>query len=366
MSLNETNVLLLTWHGTAILPVLRSLAPEVGRVVLLHGFPNDVVSRSVHARPFVRFEPTIEDHELVAEVVRIAAQFDCHVLFPADDRAVEFVSRCRPALARHIRVTPNPEVPALDRIRSKVQFTHLLGELGLDHPRSVAASPAASPATLACANLRSPWMVKAAARSGGQGIFRCETPDQVDLACAELAREQVSFLVQEWVPGPDVDCSFLAMDGTILALTTQRSLRKGAAYAPATEIMLEPHPGLAAMAARLAAQLNWSGLAHLDAIRDERDGSYKLLELNPRCWGSLLASTAAGVNFPKAMVQAALGLPVPPQDFSPTCFYMGGLGLRRFLGFDGPRWAWKETDVPFFLEDPWPEWTARRLARKPR
>ncbi len=348
-------MLLLTWHGTALLPVLRSLGPEVARVVVLHGLPNDVVAQSVHARPFIRFAAETPDEELCAEVRRIAIRFGCSVLFPADDRAVGFVSRNAGELRQTMAVTPNPSAHMLERIACKVAFNRLLAELGLDHPHSAEGESAVSLRDDALARLRPPWMVKASSRSGGQGIFRCETPAELSVACQQLAEEGAKFLVQEFVPGPDADCGFLAVEGKVLAATTQHSLAKGKDYAPATEICLHPHPELRAMAERLAAALRWNGLAHLDAVRDQRDGSYKLLELNPRCWGSLLASTAAGANFPLLLVEAALGRRVKEPPFRAGRFYMGGLGVRRVLGWDVPGWRQEETDVPYFLEDPWPE-----------
>ncbi len=363
INLEDVRVLLLTWHGTAILPVLRSLGPEVSRIVVLHGLPNDVVAKSVYARPFIRFEAEVPDSALCEEVRRVASLFGCSVLFPADDLAVEFTSRNAAVLSQSITVAPSPSAAMLERIRCKVAFTRQLSELGLDHPRSAQGDTPRSLLADTLTRLRPPWMVKASCRSGGQGIFRCETPAELTGACEQLAAEGARFLVQEFVPGPDADCSFLAVNGKVLAATTQHSIAKGRDYAPATEIRLHPHPPLRGMAERLAAALGWNGLAHLDAVQDERDGSYKLLELNARCWGSLLASTAAGVNFPKLLIESALGRRVEEPPLRAGRFYMGGLGIRRALGLDGPKWGMRETDVPYFLEDPWPEiqawWNAR-------
>ena len=45
---------------------------------------------------------------------------------------------------------------------------------------------------------------------------------------------------------------------------------------------------------------------------DARDGDYKLMEVNPKFWGSLDLAIAAGVDFPWLTVQVALGNPFPP------------------------------------------------------
>jgi len=45
---------------------------------------------------------------------------------------------------------------------------------------------------------------------------------------------------------------------------------------------------------------------------DSRDGKAKLLEVNPRFWGSLALAINAGVNFPYLLTLVALGLDFPP------------------------------------------------------
>jgi len=44
--------------------------------------------------------------------------------------------------------------------------------------------------------------------------------------------------------------------------------------------------------------LNWVGPAMVEFRKDPRDNTYKLLEINPRLWGSLSLSVLSGVDFP--------------------------------------------------------------------
>ncbi len=364
--LKNCSVLLLTWHGTTMLSILRSLGPEVKRIVLLIGFPNPVIARSKHGRPYLEFPSDIGDDALVARIETVASEHGCQVLFPCDDLGVQFTVRNRTRLEQRLRLTPVSSAASLALAGNKARLTSYLSELGIDHPRSVISSAGERPAPARLQSLRLPVIAKAAQMSGGKSLYRCETPAQIAAACDRLAREGQPFLVQEWINGPDADCSILALNGRILAHTTQRSISKDPKFAPAGEIMLEEHPALVEATAKIATALNWSGLAHLDAVLDVEEGRYKVLEINPRCWGSLLASTAAGVNFPKLAVQTALGIPFSRPTLKPQRFYAGGLGLRRVLGIDSPRWRLHETDVPYFLRDPLPEWTSRRLARLSR
>jgi hypothetical protein len=57
--------------------------------------------------------------------------------------------------------------------------------------------------------------------------------------------------------------------------------------------------------------LGWHGVAMAEFKRDDRDGEYKLIEINPKFWGSLDLSVAAGVDFPWLAVRLALGDDLP-------------------------------------------------------
>ncbi|WP_435181730.1 carboxylate--amine ligase [Halorussus sp. AFM4] len=48
----------------------------------------------------------------------------------------------------------------------------------------------------------------------------------------------------------------------------------------------------------LLAELDWHGLACLEYMEDEETGEYKLAEINPRMWQSLVPAVRAGVDFP--------------------------------------------------------------------
>jgi predicted ATP-grasp superfamily ATP-dependent carboligase len=62
---------------------------------------------------------------------------------------------------------------------------------------------------------------------------------------------------------------------------------------------------------------------------DARTGQPKLLEVNPRFWGSLALAIDAGVNFPYLLTLMALG-----QDFTPVNRYRLGHRCRWLLPGD--------------------------------
>lgn len=62
----------------------------------------------------------------------------------------------------------------------------------------------------------------------------------------------------------------------------------------------------------LLAHLRWHGVAMVE-FKMSDDGDYRLMEINPRLWGSLPLAIASGVNFPLALLRMATGQPVGEQ-----------------------------------------------------
>ncbi len=59
---------------------------------------------------------------------------------------------------------------------------------------------------------------------------------------------------------------------------------------------------------KLIKKLEWSGFAHIDLRFDEEEKNYKVIEINPRIWGSIELSKSVGVNFPYLYCLASLGV----------------------------------------------------------
>ncbi len=57
--------------------------------------------------------------------------------------------------------------------------------------------------------------------------------------------------------------------------------------------------------------LGWEGVAMVEFKKDNASGTYKLMEINAKFWGSLELAISAGVNFPEMLVLDALNLDIP-------------------------------------------------------
>jgi predicted ATP-grasp superfamily ATP-dependent carboligase len=78
-------------------------------------------------------------------------------------------------------------------------------------------------------------------------------------------------------------------------------------------------------AAKVLQELRWYGMADCDFIEDPRDGTPKLMEINPRFTRSIKICVLAGVDFPYLLYKLALGEPI-----SSVLSYRVGIYLRYF------------------------------------
>ncbi len=173
-----------------------------------------------------------------------------------------------------------------------------------------------------------------------------------------------TFIAQRFVPGFDIDCSVLCREGEVLAHTIQRGIiPRRKPFAPPAGIAFIAHAGVLSVTRRLMRALRWRGVAHVD-LRCDPEGRVFVIEVNPRYWGSLLGSLAAGVNFPYLACLSALGQTFAPPDYRPVRYVTAGAALRTWMHPRSlrPALAWKETEWPHLLRDPLPE--AVRSARR--
>jgi predicted ATP-grasp superfamily ATP-dependent carboligase len=62
-------------------------------------------------------------------------------------------------------------------------------------------------------------------------------------------------------------------------------------------------------------KLNWSGIAMLEFIFDSNDGKYKLIEINPRIWGSILLSGNLIKEYLEISLDRRIDKEIPKKDF---------------------------------------------------
>jgi predicted ATP-grasp superfamily ATP-dependent carboligase len=98
---------------------------------------------------------------------------------------------------------------------------------------------------------------------------------------------------------------------------------------PSTDRQSVHNPELVGLSIKLLKSLSWTGVAMVEWKMDTSNNTPKLMEINPRFWGSLELAVRAGVDFPSLYAKAAVGetLGVPPR-------YPAGIRCRWLIPGD--------------------------------
>lgn len=159
-----------------------------------------------------------------------------------------------------------------------------------------------------------PAVLKCCLASGvNESLRYCHSRDDLFHAYNELSSMKTLYcffprdqmIVQRFVSGKIYDGNFFVKNGEIIAGMTQQRIwtipLEGGAGVYNRTVNL---PILYEYAKRFFKSVSWTGPVNMEYIRDDSDGSYRLIEINPRFWGTLALSLKAGLDFPQIAVDS--------------------------------------------------------------
>ncbi len=258
-------------------------------------------------RRFLHPSPRREPEAYLDCLARVLRRHQVRVLLPMEEDTLRLVLAGRDRLPPEVAIPFAP--PArLDWLRNKRNQQSLAVATGVPVP----ADPRDSG--------RFPAIVKPRFGWGGRGIRRATDASTLTRILREMAPMDRDPVVQECLPagGENVGVNVLLdATGVLRASFAYRRLRTMPVEGGASTLRESVHaPGLVDRLVRLLRAAHWTGIAMAEFLQDPRDGEYRLIEINPRFWGSLHLACRAGVNFPDLLCRLALGEPMPaPPDY---------------------------------------------------
>jgi predicted ATP-grasp superfamily ATP-dependent carboligase len=245
------------------------------------------------------------------------------VLIPLDDVATLYVDDA-PSIAEHCLV-PRPRHGLLRQLADKRQLAALLSHLGIPAPRSRLVSSRDQLAD-AAAEIGLPAVLKSAdphvlrTTRGAKSVTVAPTMDSLMRSYQQMdGPAQGSVLLQEYIGGENAadwifnGCfdrhSVSLFHGTGVKLR-QWPLETGAA----TLGRCAPNSVLEDLSLRMTSAVGYTGMIDIDYRFDERDGLYKLLDVNPRIGSSFrLFVDENGMDIPRVHYLDLTGQPVSVQ-----------------------------------------------------
>lgn len=257
-----------------------------------------LVAHSAHVVSFHVMPSHMRGQSVVEQVQRVACSVGAKVILPVTERSTTALARHAKVLKHFEGLAPLPVASALAIATDKFELARFMEANGIPHPKTWAAVESD------WKTLRFPLLVKPRKKFGGKGIVKVRSRRELLAVLAPLNAEE--FFLQEYIAGSDFGCSVLMKEGKVKAVTVQCGRDRPRDFGPFSVLEMKPCTKVRSAAEALMEALKWSGVAHVDLRRDRRTGRVLVLEINCRYWGSLFASTCAGVNFPDLACRLAL------------------------------------------------------------
>lgn len=253
------------------------------------------------------------------------------MLLPMEEDTLLLISEHYSDFAKYTYL-PIPSFEKLEFARRKDNVLRFAEKMGIPVPKTWYIDDISQLDSIRD-SLAYPAVIKPKTGSGAAGISYPENSDDLVDQYLKIHSRFPFPLIQELVPrdGPGYGVSLLmGENGNLKASFVHRRLREypvtGGASTLRESIRCDC---LREMAVALMKKLDWFGVAMVEFKFDPRDNIFKLLEVNPRFWGSLSLAIEAGVNFPYLMFRMSRG-----ERFAPVDKYQTGKRCRWLLPGD--------------------------------
>jgi len=294
-------VLGLTTGGLA---AVRSLGRAGIPVVGLDWWLGDARTRYGVIR---RCPPPDRPEEMLAFLIRQAEGLEQPgILVPARDYFVELLGAHQEELGRYFRFHAMSEAVRQAAVDKRRQYEAALA-LGVPCPKTFFPQTAGDLEGVED-RLRYPVFLKPLYSHRWRSSFKhkgivVHNREQLREGFQGAQKAGYAVLAQEVIPGPDSNlfkfCTYIDSADRVLAAVVLRKLRQWPVhFGEGSLVSSVEEPEVARLGLRYCAGLGFRGIAEVEFKRDERDGIYKLMELNPRLWSNAQLVIDSGANLP--------------------------------------------------------------------
>jgi len=195
-----------------------------------------------------------------------------------------------------------PEFDSFSLSRDKLDLNRFCQNKGIPCPRLFEEDEVIHLSSLSC-----PLILKPRHGSGAQGFVFVDNLEDLSLL-QDLPLDE--YVIQERLPdGRNVKGAFfLCKNGQVITNYSHERIRTYPVEGGVTVYSrLDTDSKATDAGARVLQELNWTGLAMVELLWDKRDEKYKVIEINPRLWGSIMLDQFSGAFLLKNYIELSLG-----------------------------------------------------------
>jgi len=256
-------------------------------------------------------------HKVILKNIK---KFRPKVFMPILDDALMVYYNNQEAYAKYTNIIPLPAFEKFNYLNTKENYIYLAKKKKVDIPCTYVCKNIHD-AKKAIKNLSFPLIIKPNIGYGSQGVSLIHNKEDFLIKFHELKKQKSSLtfnpekiIVQEYIPDTLSYFNVLLQNGKVIAKQQIRIIKTYPAICggPACSIStFDNH--LDKIGNKVLDKIKVKdGALNIQFIFDKKNKTYKLLEINPRIWGSIQSSIDTGVNFPYLLYKIAIGEKVNP------------------------------------------------------
>lgn len=255
---------------------------------------------------FVYPSPTKKTDAFITQMNDLVKKEDYDVLMPMTDDTLIPIIKHKKEFSKHTNL-PFADYDVIKNALNKAKTIEIALKNDVSCPETYVVNNLNELPN--CAGLNYPVIIKPIQSYGSHGVARCNCSVELEKKSEHTFKNFGPFLIQDYIPY-DSEMGVYTLfnpDSELRAVTVQRRIRSyPVSGGPSTLRETVNDPKLIEDATRLLEAMNWEGVAMVEFRIDPRDGKPKLMEVNPRFWGSLNLSILSGVNFPYLLYKMAI------------------------------------------------------------
>jgi predicted ATP-grasp superfamily ATP-dependent carboligase len=248
-------------------------------------------------KKFVYPNPSKNTEEFINYLLDLVKKNDYEMIFPITDSTVLPIVLHKGEFSEHT-IVPFPNYTTLIKAMNKENTIRIAMANKIPLPKTYFLK---SVDDSKLDGLEYPIILKPVRSSGSRGVALCNNNEELIDKYKYISGKYGPLLAQEYIPqGGEVGVyTLFNEESKPIALSVQKRIRSyPVSGGPSTLRETVKNEELAEISFKLLRAMNWYGLAMVEFRIDARNGKPKLMEINPRFWGSLQLSILAGVNFP--------------------------------------------------------------------
>jgi len=281
-------------------------------------------------KPEKVFAPASYDDpkSFIKNLIKLVKTGKYSTIYPTLEPSLIQISKNREVLTQYVNLTL-PSHKSLIKTIDKTQTIKLAEKIGIPTPKTFYIKNKSYVEDIApkiqypvVIKPKRSWEFKKRAYSHP---FYAKSVSELVSTYTEVEKSFPEAMIQEYIPGYNLHVGLMFDRGKPMAACTIKEHRTfpitGGLSVLRETIKLDPT--IFEYSCRLLKALNWHGIAEVEFRVDSRDLTPKLMEINPRFWGSMTAAIKSGIDFPYLLYLLSKG-----KKINPIFIYKTGIKYR--------------------------------------